>query len=284
MNISRQTVYITGGSTGIGLSLAMKLASQHYKVCIFARDPAKLNQAQSAIRAAGGVCYAYSVDATDMEAVSHTMDYAIREAGVPDILINCVGRAIPHRFEHISGSMMMDTMQANVGSTWHVIQALLPHMKSKGRGRIVITSSMGGLLGVYGYTDYSASKFALIGLSESLRQELKPHNICVQVLCPPDTDTPGLELENQTKPAETRAISQSTGLMSADEVAEHTIRGMRRDSFMIIPGMDGKMTWILKRLWPSLTHILMDRIVRKVQSSGPPQPAIDHYHRQLARA
>ena len=284
MNISPQIVYITGGSTGIGLSIAIKLASQRHTVCVFARDPAKLNHAQSLIKQSGGTCYVYSVDATDMDAVSHTMDYAVREAGAPDILINCVGRAIPHRFEYISAAMFMDTIQANVGSTWHAIQAVLPYMKANGRGRIVNTSSVGGFIGVYGYTDYSASKFALIGFSESLRQELKPHNICVQVLCPPDTDTPGLALENRTKPEETRRISESAGLMNADEVAAYTIRAMHRDDFMIIPGWDSKLTWILKRFFPGLTYRMLDRVISKVQKEKVPQPVYSQYRGHLARA
>ncbi|MBS1624175.1 MAG: SDR family oxidoreductase [Bacteroidetes bacterium] len=284
MNLSPKIAYIAGGSTGIGLSIAMKLARLDYTVCIFARDANKLNHAQASILQAGGTCYAYSVDATDSNGVKQTMAYAVSEAGVPDLLFNCVGRAIPHRFENITGGMLLDTLQANVGSTWHVIQALLPYMKANGGGRIVNTSSMGGLLGVYGYTDYAASKFALIGFSESLRQELKPHNISVQVLCPPDTDTPGLEQENLTKPAETRAISQAAGLMTADQVAAYAIRSMRKDKFMIIPGLDSKLTWILKRVWPEITHRIMDRMVKRVQKQSIPNPTLHPYPHHLARA
>lgn len=284
MNLSPKIAYIAGGSTGIGLSIAMKLSRLDYTVCIFARDANKLNHAQASILQAGGTCYAYSVDATDSNAVKQTMAYAVSEAGVPDLLFNCVGRAIPHRFENITGGMLLDTLQANVGSTWHVIQALLPYMKANGGGRIVNTSSMGGLLGVYGYTDYAASKFALIGFSESLRQELKPHNISVQVLCPPDTDTPGLEQENLTKPAETRAISQAAGLMTADQVAAYAIRSMRKDKFMIIPGLDSKLTWILKRAWPEITHRIMDRMVKRVQKQSIPNPTLHQYPHHLARA
>lgn len=284
MNLSPKIAYIAGGSTGIGLSIAMKLAQQDYAVCIFARDPSKLHHAQTTIQRAGGKCYSYSVDATDAGAVAQTMAYAIQEAGVPDILFNCVGRAIPHRFENISSGMLMDTLQANVGSTWHVTQALLPYMKANGGGRIINTSSMGGLLGVYGYTDYAASKFALIGFSESLRQELRPHNITVQVLCPPDTDTPGLALENRTKPDETREICNAAGLMTADEVAAYAVRRMHKDNFMIIPGMDSKLTWILKRIWPQITHMLMDRMVSRVQKQNISGPAVHEYPRHLARA
>src|SRR4051812_29630694 len=121
MSTSHKTVYITGGSSGIGLSLAVALAKQNNVICLFARDAARLTHAQSMISAAGAVCYTYSVDVTDLSALRDTINYAVRETGAPGTLINCVGRARPHRFENISGEMMMDTMNANFGSAWNAI-------------------------------------------------------------------------------------------------------------------------------------------------------------------
>ena len=85
---------------------------------------------------------------------------------------------------------------------------------------VINVSSIGGFIGVFGFTAYSASKFGLIGLSEALRGELKPRGIAVSVLCPPDTDTPGMARENKTKPDETHAISGNVKLMSAENVAK----------------------------------------------------------------
>lgn len=284
MSLSNKIVYITGGSSGIGLSIALALAQKNNIICLFARDAHKLDLAQTAISEAGATCYTYSVDAKNSSEVKDTINYAVNETGAPDILINCVGRAIPHRFEHISSEMMIDTMHSNFGSAWNAIQAVLPHMKSNNGGRIINTSSVGGFVGVYGYCDYSASKFALIGFSESLRQELKRFNIKIQVLCPPDTDTPGLELENRTKPEETTRISESAGLMSADDVAAYAVNAMRGNSFMIIPGFDGKLTYWLKRLFPFVLDWLMDHIVAKVQSEQR-QPEQTRYRvRSMAQA
>jgi short-subunit dehydrogenase len=272
MSISNKIIYITGGSTGIGLSIALELANGNNTLCLFARDASKLEQARLSISKSGSACYVYSVDAKDYTAVKTTMDYAVSEAGAPDLLINCVGRAIPHNFEEISGSMMIDTMQSNFGSTWNVVHTLVPHMKAKG-GKIVNTSSIGGFVGIFGYTDYSASKFAIVGFSESLRQELKKFNIKVQVLCPPDTDTPGLELENRTKPKETRSISESAKLMSAKAVAAYTVKAMSGNTFMIIPGFDGKLAFWLKRFFPFIVDRIFDNAVAKVQRQQEPQYA-----------
>jgi len=153
----------------------------------------------------------------------------------------------------------------NLHGCWNTVQALLPHMKAQGRGYIVNTSSVAGLIGVYGYTDYCASKFALVGFSEALRSELKPHGIIVSVLCPPDTDTPGFKTENQTKPEETRAISAATKVLSPAAVADDLLRGMACGRFLIIPGLDSRLTVLVKRLAPGVVYRIMDRAVANLR-------------------
>ena len=133
-----------------------------------------------------------------------------------------------------------------------------------GENRSPSPASLAGLIGVFGYTDYSASKFALVGFSEALRSELKAYNITVSVLCPPDTDTPGLAIENRTKPEETRAIAAAAKVMSPDAVADALIRGMARRTFLIIPGVDGRLSVLAKRLFPGVVERIMDRTVRQV--------------------
>ena len=78
-------------------------------------------------------------------------------------------------------------------------KAVIETMKNRRFGRIVFVSSQAGQIGIYGYTAYSPTKFALRGLAESLQMEVKPYNIFVTVCFPPDTDTPGLQEENLTK-------------------------------------------------------------------------------------
>lgn len=137
-------------------------------------------------------------------------------------------------------------------------------MKKKG-GIIVNVSSIAGFIGVFGFTAYSASKFGVIGFSEALRSEFKQFNINVSVLCPPDTDTPMLHKENIGKPVETAAISESAKIMSADAVADAIIKGMQTNKFMIIPGFDGKFTFVAKRFLPGIIEWMIDRTVRKSQ-------------------
>jgi len=206
------------------------------------------------------------MDVSRIDQVKPVLKEALLEQGAPDILINCAGRAYPRYFEDISFDQFNDTMKTNLYGIWNTVSLLAPHMKTKG-GYIVNTSSIAGLIGVFGYTDYSASKFAIIGFSEALRSELRPHGIGVSVLCPPDTDTPGFAVENRTKPDETKAISEGARLMSSDAVAQALFRGMAKGRFIIIPGASGRLSVLLKRWFPALVNHVMDTAVRKVQKN-----------------
>jgi len=261
-------VYIVGGSLGIGLAVAQRVAGLGADVTIFGRRREPLEQAAAAVRAA---CRRTSqsvtwrqLDVGNHAQVAATMHQLVAERGAPDVLINCAGRAYPRRFEEIPYAQFAETMLVNLHGCWNTIQVLLPHLKAKGHGYIVNTSSVAGLIGVFGYTDYCASKFAVVGFSEALRSELKPHGITVSVLCPPDTDTPGFAIENLTKPEETRAISASAKVLSPAAVAEHLLRGMARGEFLIVPGFDSRLGVLAKRLAPGVVRWVMDRTIVKV--------------------
>ena len=263
-------VYIVGGSSGIGLAAAKRFASLGADVFIFSRTMETLESAVKEIaseaRSERQRASAMRLDVTDRDEVGEVMARAVAEFGAPDVLINCAGRAYPRRFEEIGYSQFDESMKVHLYGVWHTIHALLPHMKAEG-GEIVNVASMAGFLGVFGYTDYSASKFALMGFSEALRSELKPRGITVSVLCPPDTQTPAFDVENRTKPAETLAITRISMVMQPDEVARALIRGMRRGKFVIVPGLFGKAVFLAKRFVPGLVERIMDRDIRKARAT-----------------
>jgi len=262
------TVYIFGGSSGIGLAAAQKAAAAGAHVFIFARNVERLKRAVEKIRPfrirPSQQSDFFSVDVTAPDQVERAVTAAADRYGPPDILINCAGHAYPRPFSEISREQFQQTLAANLLGTCFTIQAALPYLRERG-GYIVNTSSIAGFIGLYGYTDYAAAKFAVMGLSEALRNELKPLKIGVSVLCPPDTDTPGLAISEQTIPEETKAISASAKLMQPEEVAEALFKGIRRGAAVIIPGRDGKLIYLAKRLVPGLVEWVMDRTVKKTQ-------------------
>ncbi len=261
-----KTAFVVGGSAGIGLAVARDLAAAGARVAVFARNPERLEKARESVAAAGaGPVAAFAVDACDREAVERAFAEANEAVGPPDVLVQCAGRAKPMAFLDVTDGQFHETLQVNLCSTWNVIRAVVPGMRARGHGTIVATSSMAGLVGVFGYTDYCASKFAIIGLCEALRSELLPDNIQVQVLCPPDTDTPGFEAENRTKPAETHAVGGSAGLLTPEQVSAALLSSLGNGRFLILAGFDSRLTHLAKRFVPGLVEWVMNRSIRKVQ-------------------
>ena len=264
-----KAVYVVGGSSGIGLAAAERLAAHGARLVLLARREAPLTEAAQRVRRAGAQeVVVRSLDVTDDAGVRATLAELVDSFGAPDLLVQCAGRARPHRIEDLDVAAFEATLRANLVGTFSVVSALLPSMRARGRGHIVTVSSIGGFIGVYGYTDYCAAKFGVIGFSEALRQEVARDGIGVSVLCPPDTDTPGFALENETKPAETEALSGKVELMTADAVAQALLRGVQRRQFLIIPGRDGRLTHLAKRFVPGVVDRVMLRTIRKLGKSS----------------
>lgn len=132
-------------------------------------------------------------------------------------------------------------MEVNYFGSVYTTKALVPQMKARKSGRIVFVSSQAGQVGLYGFTAYSAAKFALRGLAEALEMELKPFNIPITLIHPPDTDTPGFKEEEKNKPEITRTISQTAGLYTAEHVARILLDDTQSGKFMSYIGIDGFM-------------------------------------------
>lgn len=242
MKQNSQYAIITGGSSGIGRAIALQLARQGYCISIIARCPTRLNSTRRAIEDAcagtGQQVLALSADVSKREQVKQAMQEAISRLGSPQLLVTCAGIAHPGYFQEIPIEIFEQTMAINYFGTLYCIRAVLPAMKQRRQGRIGMISSGAGLIGVYGYSAYSPSKFALRGLAEALRAELKPLSIGVSIAYPPDTDTPQLAAENKIKPPATRQITATASLWHADRVARIIIEGLNRGQFEITIGLE----------------------------------------------
>lgn len=261
MNYRGKRVWITGGSQGIGLAVAHRFYREGAEVVLLARDTDKLRRAAETIGARpGGSVATLALDVTDAAAVENALGSG--RSGPVDVLVNAAGLARPTYFELVDPTQFDRIVRTNLYGPYHMCRSLLGELR-KSKGYIVNVSSVAGFIGVFGYTDYCASKFGLIGFSEALREELKRDGVRVSVLCPPDTDTPGLVEENRTKPRETLAISAKAKLLPPERVADELLRGMRRGRFLIVPGSDGKLSLWVKRLFPGLIHLIMQQTIRK---------------------
>lgn len=261
-------VFITGGSSGIGLALARLLAASGAHVWLAARERDRLESAlrevESASNSPSQRCGIVSADLSVPDEAADAVSKVIQSAGLPDIIINSAGVAHPGYVQDLPLDVFRWMMGTNYFATVYVTKAVLPGMIERRSGHILNISSMAGFLGVFGYTAYGASKFAVTGFSESLRAELKPHGIRVSVVFPPDTDTPQLAYENQYKPPETRAISGTAHALSAGQVAQAILQQAERGSFLIFPGSEARLVYILSSKLPrSLVFAVMDWLASK---------------------
>ena len=258
-------VYITGGSSGIGFELARKLFSYGANVIIIARNSVKLEDARQEIErfrvSSGQFIRCLSADVSSSADLSHLIPQAIKEFGTPDILINSAGIISCAYFGNISYDSFDAVMKINLYGTRNMIAEVLPAMKKRG-GQIIIISSAAGLMGMYGYTAYGTSKFALVGFAECLRGELKQQGIHLTIVCSPEVDTPMLLDEMKTIPSEIRILKNMSGQLKPEFVAAQVLRAIVRKKFMIVPGFRAKWLWYTQRLTPALFRFSSDVIIK----------------------
>lgn len=260
-SFSGKFVFVSGASKGIGKATALEVARLGGSVCILARDSQALEKAAESIRSvfvsSSQFVETIVCDATDAEALSPLLEDMIARRGVPDYLLNVVGYAYPKRFLDLTLADFKKNMDVNYYGQLVPTMLLVPHMVAANQGHISFISSMAGFLGLVGYASYSPTKFAIVGLAEVLRHELKPKNIHISVLYPPDTDTPGFEIENQTKPPETAMLSETAKLFTAEQVAVRYLEGLLKEQMHIMVG-EGQWIWRLFRWFPGLVYSIMD--------------------------
>jgi len=256
---------ITGGSSGIGLATARLLVARGASVSLIARDRSRLADAADSLRPLARKSdqriEIATADVSRQNDIQQAIGDVVQRAGPCDVLITSAGSAHPGYFEDLDDAIFRQTMEVNYFGTLYAVRAVVPPMISRRSGSIVAISSVAGMIGVFGYTAYSPAKFAVRGLMESLRQEMKPYNIAVSIVYPPDTDTPQLAYENQFKPIETSRISGAIKPISADKMARAIVRGITRRSFQITADPQSALLIRLSGVAGPLLQRIMDRAV-----------------------
>ncbi len=185
-----QTVVITGASSGIGEDVALGFARQGARVALLARRKSMLDDVAGRIDAAGGRALAIACDVTKPADVDHAIEEAMRAFHRLDILVNSAGILIPSEVEQLRLHDLERMMSVNVYGALNTIQAATPIMRRQGAGKIVNIASLAGRRGISPLGGYSATKFAIVGLTEALRMELFGSGIRVSLVMPGVIDTP----------------------------------------------------------------------------------------------
>jgi len=263
---SGKRVFITGGSSGIGLAFARLVLAEGADVVIAARRQDVLDEARASL-AAGAPRAKVETLALDVSVEADVADRLaklIAERPI-DVLVNNAGVVLPGRFLELPSAEFRRMMDINYFGAVHTCRAVLPSMVARKRGHVLNVASLAGVIGIYGYTPYAASKFALAGFSQALRAEMWPHGVGVSVCLPPDTDTPQLAFENQYKPAETKAIAGNVKTLAAEQVARSMARGIEKGRFEIYPDLGSRFSALAQGMIPGVVRWVCDDAQRKAK-------------------
>ena len=244
---------ITGGSSGIGKSTALELAKEGCKVIIISKTKSKLLNALTEIKTYDQEASAVVCDVRNYDQVEKAVSGIISKYKRIDILINSAGIAIRRSFKNTSLDELKDTIDTNLLGTIFVIKAVLPYMIRENNGFIVNIGSIAGLIAIPELSIYSASKFAVVGLSQALSYELKKYNIHVSMINPAGTDTPIFNHESwQTDTSKEK-------LMSPEYVAEQIVLAIKKNKPNVVLPFSHKIKTASKRIFPGIYGWYIDK-------------------------
>jgi len=183
-DLKNKNALITGAGKGIGKAIALALAKEGVNVILLARNQDEIDNVAAKARSLRVKALAISADVADINSVNAATEKALAEFKTIDILINNAGIASFGKFLELEPAAWEHIIQVNLMGTYYVTRAILPSMIERQTGDIINISSTAGLNGNAMTSAYSASKFAILGLTDSLMQEVRKHNIRVTALTP----------------------------------------------------------------------------------------------------
>ncbi|MBC6990351.1 3-ketoacyl-ACP reductase [Hymenobacter sp. BT491] len=183
-SLKGKNALVTGAGKGIGRAVALALAQEGVNVGLLARTESQLQEVATEVTALGVKAAVAVADITDIESVNRAVEQVRAELGTIDILINNAGTAAFGKFLELEPSQWENIIRVNLMGTYYATRAVLPGMIERQSGDIINISSTAGQRGAAATSAYSASKFAVLGLTESLMQEVRKHNIRVSALTP----------------------------------------------------------------------------------------------------
>jgi 3-dehydrosphinganine reductase len=266
---NRKLVLITGGSSGIGLALARQLVAHGANVYILARRLEHLTSTILELKKSrifrDQKIGLVSADVSREKSTIRILDGFISKVGVPDFIFNSAGIVFPGQVENIPLDEFHSLMDTNFFGTVLVTKTFLPDLLKRGSGHIVNISSFAGFYASYGYAAYSSTKFAVRGFSDVIRAELKPRGINVSVVFPADVDTPQLAYERSVQPEIMKEINASAGMLPSEKVAESILKGVAKGHYIITPGFEPTLAYILSVTVGWALFPLMDSMIKSAQ-------------------
>ena len=268
-DIKNKTALITGGASGLGLSLAKELAEENCQIILIDIDSNALQRAEEYFSLRGITIDCYVVDVSNRKTVLSTVDAILKKHNTIDILINNAGVAAPASINDISFDNLEWVMGINFWGVIHFTKAILPHMLQRDQGCIVNISSLGGYVTVPNSGIYSASKYAIRAISETLRQEVYGTGIDIVSVHPGglSTDMVLRARIGDSMPKDTllKAVNQHS-LTTPEKAASIIVNAIKKNQFRVIIGIDAKILCFFERIMPLLTNTFMVKLYNYLTS------------------
>ncbi len=219
VDLSDNTAIVTGASQGLGRAMAIALAANGAKVACVARNAEKLADAVAEIEAAGGQAEAMACDVTDRESVDRLVDDVAEKWGKLDILVNNAGITRDGLLPRMTDDDWDSVINTNLRGTFLFTRAASRYMMRARYGRVINISSISGLIGNPGQTNYSASKAAVIALARSLSRELAGRKVTVNAVAPGFIESEMTEVLGEMVIAEAKKRIPAKRLGTPEDVA-----------------------------------------------------------------
>jgi len=193
MRLRGKVSIITGGAQGIGLATARKFAAEGAIVAIADLEPGPVDVAVQELRRAGATAEGFAVDVTRRDQIDSMVERLRSRFGRIDVLVNNAGITLDARLQKMTEAQFDAVIAVNLKGTYNCAQAVVETMVEQGQGVILNASSVVGIYGNYGQTNYAASKFGVIGFAKTWARELGPRGIRCNAVCPGFIATPILK-------------------------------------------------------------------------------------------
>jgi NAD(P)-dependent dehydrogenase (short-subunit alcohol dehydrogenase family) len=262
-NLNGKVVLITGGSRGLGLVLAREFATQGARVAICARDEDDLRTVRDEFAARGDHFFSAHCDVSNPSQVQSLLASVENALGPVDVLVNNAGTILVGPLEQMSVADFEEVMRINFWGAVHTTLAVLPGMRQRRRGRIVNITSIGGKVAFPHLLPYTASEFALVGLSEGLRAELVKDGIWVTTVVPNlmRTGSPrNADFKGDDKKEYawfTISDSFPGASMNAQRAARQIVRACQNGESEVVLGLPAKLAVLANGIAPGLISDLL---------------------------
>ena len=273
-DLNGKTVLITGGSRGLGLVMAREFARGGARVALCARDEAELERAQADLETLTAEVMTVPCDVTNRQSVALMIDHVTSRFGGVDVLVNNAGVIQVGPIEVMTPEDFDEAMKVHFWGPLNTVLAVLPAMRARKSGRIVNISSIGGKVSVPHLVPYSASKFALVGLSKGLRAELMKDGIKVTTVCP------GLMRTGSPRNADFKGKHQleyawfSIGdalpllTVSAENAARQIVRACIRGQAELVISVPAKVAVLFESLFPEAMSQILAAVNQFLPDAG----------------